>query len=311
MHRRDWLRLSGATAASLTLGGFPLGCAQEPASKPKQAKKPHVLFFTRSAGFPHPTITRKKPDELSWSEQVLTQLGRWHGFDVTCTKDGRVFIPEELAKYDAIFFYTTGVLTNEKSPDGTPPMPPSGKKALLDYVASGKGFLGSHCASDTFHTPQSPGEQWQNQAPEKLDPYIAMLGGEFVSHGAQQKARMQIVSPSFPGADTLKDFTLHEEWYSLKNFAPDLHVILAQTTEGMKGRDYQRPAFPATWARKHGDGRVFYTSMGHREDVWTNPLFQQILLGGLNWALKRVEVDITPNMDQVTPHARELQTKKS
>ena len=47
----------------------------------------------------------------------------------------------------------------------------------------------------------------------------------------------------------------------------------------MKGEDYQRPNFPATWARMHGKGRVFYTSMGHREDVWTNPIFQNLLAG--------------------------------
>lgn len=308
MHRRDWLRLTGTTAAGLGLGSFPMGWTQEPAKKPARPKKPHLLFFTRSAGFQHSTVTRAKPDELSWSEKVVTQLGQWHGFDVTCTKDGRIFLPEELAKFDAIFFYTTGPLTNEKSLDGAPPMPASGKKALLDFVAQGKGFLGSHCASDTFH---SPGKQWENQAPDQVDPYIALLGGEFISHGAQQKSTMKIVSHHFPGVESLKDFTLHEEWYSLKNFTPDLHVILAQTTEGMKGKDYQRPAFPATWARKHGEGRVFYTSMGHREDVWVNPLFQSILLGGLSWAFKRTEFDPVPNMDQVTPHARELQTKKA
>jgi uncharacterized protein len=305
MDRREWLRRTGAVAAGLGLGSFPMGWAQEPSRAPK--KKPHVLFFTRSAGFQHSVITRKKPEELSWAENILTQLGNWHGFDVTCTKDGRIFLPEELEKFDAIFFYTTGNLTNEKSLDGAPPMSPSGKKALLDAVAAGKGFLASHCGSDTFH---SPGKGDQHQSPDQMDPYIAMLGGEFIVHGAQQKAQMRIVSPHFPGAKDIRDFALFEEWYALKNFAPDLHVILAQSTEGMKGKMYERPAFPATWARMHGQGRVFYTSMGHREDVWTNPLFHQVLLGGLAWALKRVEVDITPNMDKVTPHARDLTMSK-
>jgi type 1 glutamine amidotransferase len=56
----------------------------------------------------------------------------------------------------------------------------------------------------------------------------------------------------------------------------------------------------------HGKGRVFYTSMGHREDVWTNPLYQTLLMGGLNWALGRVDADITPNLAQVTPEAMVL-----
>ena len=53
-------------------------------------------------------------------------------------------------------------------------------------------------------------------------------------------------------------------------------------------------------------GRVFYTSMGHREDVWTNPKFQQVLLGGLSWAARNVDADVAPNIAQVTPKANEL-----
>jgi type 1 glutamine amidotransferase len=92
----------------------------------------------------------------------------------------------------------------------------------------------------------------------------------------------------------------------MKDFADNLHVVLVQETEGMKGDMYQRPPFPATWARMHEKGRVFFSSMGHREDVWTNKIFQQILLGGIAWALGNVDADITPNIDKVTPEAEQL-----
>ena len=71
-------------------------------------------------------------------------------------------------------------------------------------------------------------------------------------------------------------------------------------------RCYDRPPFPATWARMHGKGRVFYTSLGHREEVWSSATFDQILLGGLSWALGRVEADITPNIDHVAPQANQF-----
>ena len=87
---------------------------------------------------------------------------------------------------------------------------------------------------------------------------------------------------------------------------PDIHVILVQDTKGMVNLDYDRPNFPATWARKHGEGRVFYTSMGHREDVWESPTFQQLLAGGLNWAFKRVDADLTPNLRAAAPQASTL-----
>ena len=116
-----------------------------------------------------------------------------------------------------------------------------------------------------------------------------------------------IASPHFPGINALgHSFKLLEEWYALKNFANDLHVILVQETAGMKGMCYQRPPYPSTWARRHGKGRVFFTSMAHRENVWLEEPFQQIVLGGLAWALGNVDVDVTPNVDEVTPRASVL-----
>ena len=83
----------------------------------------------------------------------LVDLGKKHGFEVNATKDGRVF-DGDLSGYDAFFFYSTGNLF-EAGNDKTPPMTPKGKEALLAAVRGGKGLLGSHCASDSFHSPRS------------------------------------------------------------------------------------------------------------------------------------------------------------
>ena len=255
-----------------------------------------VLFFTRSAGFEH-SVIRRKGEELGHAEKVLIELGMNHGFMVTATKDGSVF-DEDLAKFDTICFYTSGDLTKGGRSE-KPPMSAKGKANLLDAITSGVGFVGSHCASDTFH---SEGDRFMTQ--DEKDPYIEMLGGEFIRHGKQQTAHMRVVNLTFPGMEVAgKGFDMHEEWYSLKNFAPDLHVLLVNGTEGMEGKDYDRPPFPATWARMHGKGRVFYTSMGHREDVWTNPTFQSILVGGIHWAAGMVDAEIPRNIDDVTPGA--------
>jgi type 1 glutamine amidotransferase len=53
----------------------------------------------------------------------------------------------------------------------------------------------------------------------------------------------------------------------------------------------------------HGQGRVFYTSMGHREDVWQRRDFQDLILGALSWTTRRVDADVTPNLKQATPQA--------
>ena len=131
-----------------------------------------------------------------------------------------------------------------------------------------------------------------------------MLGGEFITHNQQQKSKVTCVDPRFPGMSAVADgIDWVEEWYSLKNFAPDLHVLLVQHTGGMQGPAYQRPDYPGTWAHLYGKGRVFYTSLAHREDTWDNPKFQKILLGGIHWAAGDVDADITPNLTAVCPQA--------
>jgi type 1 glutamine amidotransferase len=53
----------------------------------------------------------------------------------------------------------------------------------------------------------------------------------------------------------------------------------------------------------HGKGRVFYTSMGHREDVWEKPEFQALVVGALQWSSRLIDADVTPNISQATPKA--------
>ena len=234
MNRRELLLTAGATFIGLS--AFPLGWVSA-----ADKKKQKILYFTRSQGFVHPEVDRKKTDgKLSRSEKLLTQWGEESGFEVVCSQDPTVF-DGDLDQYDAIALYTSGK-----------PMSEEQKKKLLDAVKAGKPFVGIHSAIDTFRMDGAA-----------IDPYIAMVGAEFIRHDAQQMAKNKIVDPNFPGMDGLGDsIELMEEWYTQKKFAKDLHVIMVQETEGMKGPSYQRPSFPATWAHNYGKGRVFYTSFG-------------------------------------------------
>jgi len=285
MRRRDMLRTSGA--AVLGLSAFPFGWA---VAAEKKTQK--ILYFTRSVQFEHSVVARQG-DALSHSEKILTELGKEAGFDVECSKDGRLF-DGDLDQYDALAFYSCGDMS-QPSVDKAPPMSAEGKKRLVEAVAAGKPFIGIHSAC-----------YWGAEAgPE--DPYLQMVGANFVSHGAQQESTMRVTCSKFPGAEGLgKSFRLMDEWYALKDFSDNLHVVLAEDNEGMQGPMYQRPSFPSTWARTHGKGRVFYTAMGHREDVWTHATFQKILLGGIAWALGNVEADVTPNVREATPKANQL-----
>ena len=276
--------------------------ASAAASRTSAAGRPKLLYFTRSAGFEH-SVVKRSGSELSHSEKIVTEMGRRDGFDVECAKDGRIF-DRDLDQYAAFLFYTTGDLTLPAQ-DGSPPMSARGKRSFLEAIASGKGFVGFHSATDTFH---SKGPQYQNQA--EVDPYIAMIGGEFVVHGEQQEASLYATS-SFLSKNIgmpAEGLSFTDEWYAGKNFSKDLHVILAQETKYMKGDPYRRPDFPQTWARIHGKGRVFYTSLGHREDVWTNPFFQAIAQAGIAWVMGRFDFDVKPNLDRATPGANVLKS---
>ena len=221
-------------------------------------------------------------------------MGKQAGIEVECSQDGTVF-DGNLDRYDAIAFFTSGDLC---APGGTgKPMTPSGKRNLLAQIAAGKGFVGFHACTDSF---RAQGDQ--------VDPYTAMVGAEFLIHGPQQEASL-IIASQFPGVNGLgmaEGISFYEEWYAQKKFAKDLHVILVQETKHMKGDCYRRPNYPCTWARLHGKGRVFYTSLGHREDIWTNPFFQAIVMGGVAWVLGNADQDVTPNIDRVTPKANQL-----
>ncbi|MFI5457376.1 MAG: ThuA domain-containing protein [Isosphaerales bacterium] len=294
LNRRQWLLSGGAAWLGIGAMGRVLAVPQ--------AENKKVLFFTKSSGFQHSVITRKG-DKLGLAERILTEIGKEHGFEVVASKDGRLFEPDKIGQWDAFVFETTGDLSTPGG-DKNPPISPDGEKAFYDAIRGGKGFLGMHCAADTFGHFGT-----RNKGAD--DPYIQMIGGEFIIHGAQQESRIEIVDAAFPGlakgfGSLGRSFTITDEWYALKNMPEDLHVILVQVTEGMKGNMYQRPNFPITWARAYGKGRVFYTSMGHREDVWENPMYQGLLLGALGWATGRVEASIEPNIRQVTPKYDQL-----
>lgn len=181
--------------------------------------------------------------------------------------------PESLKQYDAVVFMST---------TGDLPIPdPAG---FLSWIKAGHAFIGIHAASDTFHG-------W----PE----FIAMLGGEFVHHGPQVGVECLNQDPQHPANAALgKTWTLRrEEIYQFKNYnAAKVHdlLILDQHPENRSPGH-----FPVSWCKKFGQGNVFYTSLGHRDDVLSpdaslpdrqNPAavgttFQAHVLGGIEWAL--------------------------
>lgn len=293
------LALLGAGLALSASGAAPVTTAAPAALL-------RVLYFTKSSGFEHSVVQRVN-GQPSYSEKVLTALAPQHGFEFTFSKDGSLFTASYLARFDVLLFYTSGDLCSPGT-DGQPPLTGAGLNALFDHVAGGGGFVGLHSTSDTFHTQERGGGNNPRRLPryrnygEAADPFVRMLGGEFIRHGPEQVARARVTDPKFPGFAAIgPELRVAEEWYSLKEFAADNHVLLVMQTAGMNGTDYERPPYPLAWTRMHGQGRVAYNALGHRNDVWDSAAYQAMLVGLLEWAGKRAEADVSPNLVQAAP----------
>jgi type 1 glutamine amidotransferase len=221
-----------------------------------------VLVVTHTTGFRHSSI------EIA--ESTLRTLGGTSGLYQTefcrTADDVRAMLtPERLATVDAVFFAnTTGNL-------GIPNL-----KGMLDWISAGHAFLGAHSASDTYHDEPS---------------YLAMLGGEFVTHGAIVEADVKVDDPAHPAVSHLAPrFRITDELYRFSRVSrADAHVLYSLDRVPADGApDAGQPAdLPLAWWRMHGTGRVFYTALGHREEVWQDPRFQQQLVGAIRWALRR------------------------
>jgi type 1 glutamine amidotransferase len=247
------------------LAGVILSMVTVSAQAPKR-----VLVVTATQGFRHSSIPL--------AEKVLAELGeKSHAFTVDYARGGKdgkddadlkeKMSAEALKNYDAVIFANT-----------TGDLPIPDKDAFINWVKSGKGFVGMHSASDTFHG---------------YPPYLEMLGGEFQTHNAQVCVDCINQDRRNPATRHLKGvWTIFDEIYIIKNFdRKNMHGLLTldkHPNTGMPG-DY-----PISWSKKVGEGKVFYTSLGHREDVWENPIYQKHILEGVRWALGLVEADATP-----------------
>jgi uncharacterized protein len=249
VRRREFIALLGAAAAARPFGAH----AQRPTAR--------VLYFTHSAGYRHQV--------LPLSKAILTQLGSNSGiFEVAATEDPSEFSTENLARYAAVMFFTSGEL----------PMSDAQRMALLNFVSSGGGFIGVHSATDTFYT-------WPD--------YLDLIGGYFNGHPWHQAVTIKVVDPSDPLVAFLgSSFQIEDEIYQISDFDyRGSNVLLrldpSSVDLGKSGVHQRFYGWPLAWTRLFGEGRVFYTALGHEPSVWQDSRYQQLLTNAILWSMRK------------------------
>ena len=241
------------------------------------AKKRKLLFIGESKGFQHDSISHA----MATIEKLGQQSGLWDTYLRTdtqlITNRGIGNNAKTLKNFDAVMFFTTGELD----------MDDEQKAALLAFIKDeGKGFLGTHSAADTFY-------KWPD--------YGDMLGAWFDQHPwGQVHCEINVEDRAFPATKQFPaHFPIYDEIYQFKNYSRDKVRVLMSldpSSVDLSNKNVHRTDkdFAVTWVRQYGKGRVFYSSLGHREEVWDRPDIQQMWTEAVKWAMGMTDGDVTP-----------------
>lgn len=217
-----------------------------------------VLVFSKTAGWRH--------DSIPAGVAALEKLGADHGFTVVATEDANFFTDAELSTYNAVVFLNTthDVLDEDQ------------EMAMERFIQAGGGFVGIHSAADT---------EWDGD----WHWYRNLVGAVFRSHpntpSNVQHAQLNVTAHQHPATEKLPEtFSMVDEWYDYRDLYPfkkDLLMLDESTYLGGLHGDYH----PIAWYHDYDGGRSFYTGLGHTNEVFSNPLFLDHLLGGLKYAV--------------------------
>jgi type 1 glutamine amidotransferase len=260
-----------------------------------------ILCYSRSSAWEHePTVLLPDGKTTIFGNALRGYFAEKKiPVELTETHDGRVF-DGNINQYDAFVFYSCNNLLADKKdePETSHAMTKEGFLKFLDAIRSGKGFVGIHSATDTYSSLlDEKGE----------DLYTKLIGARFITHGPMQFGTVTAVEPvQLPWLkETGKNVTDFEEWYTMKSFNKDMHVVLVQQLTALQGDCYKRSPYPSSWIRMEGKGRVAYSAYGHAIPFWKHPENVRKIGEFIEWSLGCFDLDLTPNIDQVTPNCED------
>jgi type 1 glutamine amidotransferase len=250
--------------------------AAAPARAPAVPARPRkLLVFSFTKGYVHTAIP--------YGANALEIMGAKTGaYEVVHSTDMSVFEAASLRQFDAI------CLNNSSQLDFSP----EARRAILDFVRSGKGLVGIHGATVGL-------AQWPEGA--------ALLGGYFDGHPwvAEGTWAAKIDDPGHPLTTAFggRGFKVKDELYRTKFSYPpreNLRVLVSidMSDEATRTAEGIRPGetdYPLSWIRTYGQGRVFYTSFAHNHHLYWDPAILGHILAGVQFALGDLPADTTPS----------------
>ncbi len=245
----------------------------------------HVDFLRMPPGrLPQPKPPRRGKDtsDADWQqEQAAFKAAQEQfekddaGWQATLKEAfAKAFAPDTLASFDGVMFVNT-----------TGDLPVPDLTALLDWVKSGKSFVGMHAATDTVKSSDAYCDLFGGHVAGH--PWNA--GGEhgFVVHEPQHR-----LTAMFPPRFRWKDEIYQ---YDLRLKPENLRVLVSLDMPASTPKEPWH--VPVSWVRDYGQGRVFYTNFGHNDATWKDPMFQKHMLEGIAWSLSRFDAPSTANPD--------------
>lgn len=255
---------------------------------PEKAVKKKILVFSKTNGFRHASIETGKI--------ALTQMGESTGaFEAVVSDDMKNFDKENIEKFDAICFLSTtqnvfapnkdehSKMTEEEK-KMAPDLEKARKANFMNFIASGKGFIGIHAATDTCY-------EW----PE----YGMMIGGYFDGHpwGANMEVSIKadeknkshaLLNGVIPEAGELRfneEIYQHKDPYDSEKMTRLLRLDADASQKpggGIKRKDND---FGVSWVKPHEKGRVYYCSLGHNDHIYWNKHVLRHYYAGILYAL--------------------------
>jgi uncharacterized protein len=219
------------------------------------AHSDRMLLYSRTTGYRH--------ESISAAVAAIRTLAARHGIDVDHTEDAAVFHRDKLSAFKAVAFVnTTGnVLTEEE------------QRAFEGFIADSGGYLGVHSAADTeYDWP------WYGQ----------LVGAWFKSHPpGLQTGTLRFAGPLRENLPV--QWRLTDEFYNFRSRPSGAATIIATLEENTYQGGEMGVDHPISWCQKIHGGRSWYTGLGHRPQLFADPVFLAHLEKGILYATSRSE----------------------